>query len=121
MVLTNSVGFAGTWLLTIFMFLASTYLVCWDYDRWKPIIFYKRGQKSDFLKNEFIWLPILFAVGGMISYILLAYVLLQTVTTLNFTFILILGGFGLLFGLTVTFHHKYMQIGKVEPSGEKLD
>ena len=53
-VLTNAVGFQGTWLLTIFMTLAATYLVAWDYDRLKPIFFGKRRGKSHFMKNELV-------------------------------------------------------------------
>ena len=34
-VLTNSVGFKGTWLITIMMSLAALFLVCWEYPRWK--------------------------------------------------------------------------------------
>src|SRR3982750_3823433 len=37
-VLTCSVGFKGTWLVTILMCLAATYLVAWEYDRLKPIV-----------------------------------------------------------------------------------
>src|SRR5688572_13487211 len=32
-VLTSSVGFAGTWLITILMSLAAAWLVVWEYDR----------------------------------------------------------------------------------------
>jgi uncharacterized membrane protein YphA (DoxX/SURF4 family) len=36
-VLTTSVGFVGTWILTILMSLAGLWLFCWEYDRLKPI------------------------------------------------------------------------------------
>ncbi|MBK7705178.1 MAG: hypothetical protein IPJ30_05210 [Acidobacteria bacterium] len=42
-VLTISVGFKGTWLITPLMTLAATYLVAWDYDRLKPILFGTRS------------------------------------------------------------------------------
>ena len=66
-ILTNAVGFAGTWLVTIFMTLAATYLVFWDYDRLKPILFDKRAGKTTFLKYELVWLPSLFAFGGIFA------------------------------------------------------
>src|SRR5215212_2108810 len=44
-VLTSSVGFAGTNYITALMLVAATYLVAWDYDRLKPILFSKRQEK----------------------------------------------------------------------------
>ncbi|PTL82289.1 hypothetical protein [Vitiosangium sp. GDMCC 1.1324] len=38
-VITVSVGFDGTWLVTGLMLLAVLYLVCWDYPRWKGVLF----------------------------------------------------------------------------------
>ena len=37
--ITTSVGFAGTPVVTGLMLLACTFLLCWDYDRWKTILF----------------------------------------------------------------------------------
>lgn len=37
-VITYSVGFSGTWVITGGMFLATIYLLCWDYDRWKSML-----------------------------------------------------------------------------------
>lgn len=37
-VITVSVGFRGTWLITGLMTLASVYLLCWDYDKLKHIV-----------------------------------------------------------------------------------
>src|SRR5205085_8013477 len=63
-VLTTSVGFVGTWIITILMSLAAAYLVAWDYDRLKPVLFYKRKTKANVFKLEFVYLLILFAIGG---------------------------------------------------------
>jgi len=41
-VLTISVGFSGTWIITSFMFLAALFLTLWEYDRLKPAFFYRR-------------------------------------------------------------------------------
>ncbi|MEZ5425208.1 MAG: hypothetical protein R2747_02980 [Pyrinomonadaceae bacterium] len=119
-VLTNSVGFKGTWLITILMFLASVYLVCWDYDRWKTILFSRRLKSSVLFRKELIWLPLLAAGGAVSSYILLAYFLLRTVKSLNPKFIAILGILGLFFGLAVAVHHKFMKTGDLELKTEKL-
>jgi hypothetical protein len=36
-VITVSLQFTGTWVITGLMLLACTYLLCWDYDRLKPL------------------------------------------------------------------------------------
>jgi hypothetical protein len=116
-VLTNAVGFVGTWLLTIFMTLAATYLVAWDYDRLKPILFGKRLKKADFMKYEFVWLPILFAVGGIFVAIIWWFIRLG-----NFTNYFKVGVFltvgALVFGFFVALHHRFMKNGELENSRE---
>ncbi len=114
-VLTNAVGFQGTWLLTILMTLAATYLVAWDYDRLKPILFYKRAEKSDFMKYEFVWLPILFAGGGAFLAAAAWFIRLGNFPNyLTIGLILTIGG--LIFGFFVTLHHRFMTAGDLEKS-----
>ncbi len=119
-VLTNSVGFKGTWLVTILMSVASFYLVCWDYDRWKTVLFYKRPTKSAFLKYEFIWIPALFGFGGICLFIFLAMLAVGNLTIVQYKFLFILAIIGTLFGLAIAVHHKFMRVGNVEIFDEKL-
>ena len=102
-VLTNSVGFKGTWLVTILMTLACTYLVCWDYPKWKSVLFY-REQNDQY-------------VSGKISLIAFIVVALPPVALLSgLTFVhsqsiyLLLGLIFLciVFGAIVTFHFRYL-------------
>ena len=112
-VLTNAVGFAGTWLLTIFMFLAALYLVCWDYDRIKPIFFSKNRRKVNLFKYEAVWVPLLGAFGGLMVGIIFKLILLGNFQNyLNVT--LILSGAGFVFGMFVCLHHRFMRIGETE-------
>jgi hypothetical protein len=116
-VLTTSVGFQGTWIVTIFMTLAAIYLVAWDYDRFKPILFGKRIEKANFMKYEFVWLPILFAFGGTL--VGLIWWLIRLGNFANyFNVVAFLTGAGLVFGIFVTIHHRFMKIGKLEKSNE---
>lgn len=119
-VLTNSVGFKGTWLITILMSLASLYLVCWDYDRWKTILFFKHPNRSTFLKHEFIWLPALFGFGGICFFIMMAIFSIGSKTLIQYKFLFILALIGLVFGFAVAVQHKFMRVGNVEISDEKL-
>ena len=113
-VLTNAVGFAGTWLLTIFMFLAATYLVGWDYDRLKPIFFSKRSKKSDFFKYEYIWLPLLFAFGGIFAFSFFSFIGLANLQKAPTTYYLFFAIIGLIFGTIVMLHHRFMSVGELK-------
>jgi len=116
-VLTSSVGFKGTWLITILMTLAATYLVAWDYDRLKPVLFSKRTEKARFMKFEYVWLPALFTVGGLALGIF--WYLLGLGDFRYYLYVsLILGGMGLIFGIAVTVHHRFMKVGELEKPGE---
>src|SRR5215213_620486 len=116
-ILTNAVGFKGTWLLTTLMTLAAAYLVAWDYDRLKPILFGKRTGKAAFIRHEFVWLPLLFAVGGAFLSIFAWFIRLGNAANyLNIGAIVTIGA--LTFGIFVSVHHRFMKVGALEKSGE---
>src|SRR6478672_4643093 len=56
--LSCSVGFKGTWLLTIFMNLAAVWLTAWEYDRLKPILFYTRSVRTRRFRLETLLSPV---------------------------------------------------------------
>lgn len=120
MVLTNSVGFRGTWAITILMLAASLYLLCWDYDRLKTIFFFKRRSRSVFFKFEFIWLPVLFGAGGVLAFVGLSLLVFRTVSAASFRLLPAILIVGFLFGLVVALHHKFMRTGDLEIHAEKL-
>jgi hypothetical protein len=111
-VLTTSVGFVGTWILTIFMSLAATYLVCWEYDRLKPIVFYNRVEKPRRFRYQYLSIPAFFAVGGAVMGVLWWIIRLG-----NFSNYLTIGaglaGFGFVFGLVFAVHYRYMPTGEL--------
>ena len=115
-VLTTSVGFVGTWLVTILMSLAAMWLVAWDYDRLKPVLFHKRSERTRSLPLHFISIPLFFAAGGAIIGYLWSLIRLGNFS--NYVYVgAFLAGFGLVFGLGVALHYKFMRIGTLE-SGE---
>lgn len=111
-VLTNSVGFVGTWLLTIFMALAGTFLVAWEYDRLKPIVFYSRKEKPRRFKLQFFTIPVFFAAGGVVMAFLW-----WTIGLGNFPNYLNIGfgltGLGFAFGVVVALHYRFMPVGQL--------
>jgi hypothetical protein len=116
-VLTCSVGFAGTWLVTILMTLAATFLVTWEYDRWKPIVFYSREDKPRKFSLQFLKIPAFFAVGGAVMGVLWWWIRLG-----NFPNYLKIGiglvGLGTIFGLVVTLHYRFMPVGHLTEAKE---
>ncbi len=119
-VLTSSVGFQGTWLITILMSLAALYLVCWDYDRLKPIFFATRYSVSSTFKYELFALPALSFAGGITAFTALSALIFNNLNELNIVRILFVGSICGSFGFLVALHHRFMRVGKLENLDEKL-
>ncbi len=118
-VLTTAVGFKGTWILTILMSLAATWLVAWEYDRLKPILFQTRAERTRTIPFQFISIPAFFAVGGAVMAFLWKLIGLGNFSNyLNIGFLL--SGIGLVFGLLVAAHYKFMRIGNLETRDDAL-
>ena len=109
-VLTNAVGFAGTWLVTIFMSLAGVFLVTWEYDRLKPIIFFTRRARTRKFKLQIVLIPLVFAVGGIFCGIFAWSIRLGNLPN-YFGTTLVLVALGAVFGLVVAVHYWLMPAG----------
>lgn len=109
-VLTCSVGFQGTWLLTIFMVLAAVYLVAWEYDRLKPLLFFNREENPRRLRHQYIVIPAFFAVGGVAMGVLWWMIGLGNFSN-YFRVGVGLTVIGAIFGLIVSLHYRFMPVG----------
>lgn len=119
-VLTSSVGFAGTNYITALMFLASAYLVAWDFDRIKFIFFGKRGVNSGNFKLQFLLIPAFFAFGGFCLSALIAFFKIGNLKGSFLFYALVLASVGAVFGLIVALHFNSMRVGELERHGETL-
>ncbi|PYT01130.1 MAG: hypothetical protein DMF63_04055 [Acidobacteria bacterium] len=118
-VLTTSVGFVGTWVLTILMSLAAIWLVAWEYDRLKPIVFQTRAERTRSIPYQFISIPAFFAIGGAVMAFLWKLIRLGNFSNyLNIGFLLV--GIGLVFGFVVAVHYRFMRVGNLETGGDEL-
>lgn len=113
-VLTNSVGFKGTWLITLLMALAGLYLVAWEYDRWKGIVFWNREKRSEGFAYQAIVIPLFFAVVLSGIFRLFAIGNLDDYLKAGF----IIAGLGLAFGIVVALHFRFMRVGKLSGAPE---
>lgn len=116
-VLTCSVGFKGTWLLTIFMCLAAVWLVCWEYDRLKSIVFADRAERARPLKLQFLLVPAFFGLGGVAMGVLWWAIRLGNFSNyLNITAGLVV--LGTVFGFVVATHYRFMPVGRLNEIGQ---
>jgi hypothetical protein len=115
-VLTSSVGFVGTWLITILMSLAAAWLVAWEYDRLKPIVFRDRAERPRRFNYGIVKFATFFAAGGVPMGIL--WWLMGLGNFANYLQItaglIIIGG---IFGLAVGVHYEYMPAGHLRDDG----
>lgn len=118
-VLTISVGFKGTWVITLLMCFAAAWLVVWEYDRLKPVLIGSREGSTRHIPYQFIVIPVFFALGG-IAMAILAKVLglgnLADYVKVGFT----LGILGLIFGAVVAVHYKFMAAGTLKAETKEL-
>ena len=118
-VLTISVGFKGTWVITLLMCFAAAWLVVWEYDRLKPVLFRNREGSTRRMPYQFIVVPMLFALGGIAMPViakLLGLGNLADYVKIGFMLAII----GLIFGAAVAVHYKFMPAGALEPETKEL-
>ncbi|MGB7070098.1 MAG: hypothetical protein WBD22_11445 [Pyrinomonadaceae bacterium] len=109
-VLTASVGFAGTWLVAVFMTFAAAWLVGWEYDRLKPLFFGARKEDTKTFRFQIILIPVFFAAGGIVMAFLWKLIGLGNFPN-YFSVGVVLTIAGFLFGLIVALHYHFMRVG----------
>ncbi len=116
-VLTNSVGFNGTWLITIFMSLAGLFLVAWEYDRLKVILFRSRRMRPNRFRHQMIAIPLFFTAGG-VTLAVVSQMLMVRDPWIMLKAVGVLGSIGLIFGVLVAIHYTLMPVGELNESDE---
>lgn len=118
-VLTTSVGFKGTWVITILMSLAAVWLTAWEYDRFKPLLFRCRKERPKRHWAHLVAFPAFFAFGGVALGGASWFAGLG-----NFSNYFVVGSglaiVGFLFGAVVAVHYWLMPIGKLNERPESL-
>jgi hypothetical protein len=112
-VLTISLGFAGTWVITILMSIANVFLVAWEYDRLKPVILGMRIGRPRRFRFQWLAIPAFFGVGGAVMG-----ALFWSLGLGNFANYVAVSGFlalvGAVFGSVVAVHYRFMPVGRLK-------
>ncbi len=110
-VLTCSVGFVGTWLITILMALAAAYLTAWEFDRFRPM-FADRADQARGSRMQFVAIPAFFALGGSIIAFLFSIFRIGNFNDYG-KMALFFALIGAIFGMAVALHFRFMRTGKL--------
>lgn len=117
-VLTASVGFKGTWLITLLMSFAALYLVAWEYDRIKPLIFHSRKDRTVEYRFQFWLIPLFFGAGGLLFGAMMYLFAFGNLSSYGI-YAMILTGMGLLFGSAIAWHFRFMRVGTLNDARNK--
>ena len=82
--------------------------------------FWKPKERAGVLKYEFVWLPLLFAVGGTAVAGCFSQWAWRIFIKNRCSFFQRCRRSGLVFGLFVAVHHRFMRTGPLERSAESL-
>ncbi len=69
MIITWSLNFTGTWVITTAMFLANLYLICWDYDKFKAILPFSKPEKKLFIWKKSLPIILIWAIGSVLAFV----------------------------------------------------
>lgn len=67
-IITISVGFKGTWVITSLMFLSNLYLICWDYDKFKAILPFSSAEKKPFEFKHAVLTLLFWMIGTLCAF-----------------------------------------------------
>jgi hypothetical protein len=96
------------------MTLAGTYLLFWEYDRLKALIFSARPLNSNILSREKWLLPLIFASGTTIMLLIMIGLGIANLHKVPVVKLIPLIAGGAVFGLIVYWHHLKMKTGTLE-------
>ena len=106
-VLTNAVFGSLTPLITILMLLASTWLLCWDFDRLKPLLKASETPGQRFIRSEYWWMPAAGLLSAIIIIVIISAAGLAPQAGIRAALIVItIATTG---GLLVAIHHRFMR------------
>jgi uncharacterized membrane protein YphA (DoxX/SURF4 family) len=110
---TIGVGFRGTPAVTVLMALASLYLVCWEYDRWRALLprWGRRSAPRPFGRRVYVLSATGWAVAGAVAFGVASALGLGNVErTLGARGFVLLAGLGAVFGIATAWHARGLDV-----------
>ena len=99
------------------MCLAALYLFAWEYDRLKPLIVFTREETPRRFRYQYVWIPLFFAIGGVVMSVLWWIIRLGNFSN-YFNVGIALTLIGIVFGLFVSVHYRFMPVGRLLPTND---
>ena len=119
---TIGVGFTGTPVLTVLMALASLYLVCWEYDKWRALLprWERRGAPAPFGRRVYVLSAAGWGLAGAVAFGAAYTIHLGNVDrspgVLGFP---ILAALGAVFGLVTAWHARGIDVPTQSQSSDR--
>jgi hypothetical protein len=110
--LTISVGFRGTWVITSLMLLANIYLLCWDYDKLKALLPFGYKKTGDVARKDFLWEGAFWGLAGAAGIGFLMLLNIGNMQRAGITGIAIFFLLGCVFGVVSVWHRKGLRTVK---------
>ncbi|MEM8534297.1 MAG: DoxX family protein [Chloroflexota bacterium] len=113
-IITYSMSFAGTTVITSLMLLASIYLLCWEYDKLK--VFWPRSQtkQHSFSRREYLYQAAFWSLSSALGYLFLALMIVAPLQPNHFVTALVIGAGGGAFGLANAWYLRHARFAATD-------
>jgi hypothetical protein len=104
--ITISVGFSGTWVITSLMLLANIYLLCWDYDKLKSLLPFGYQAMKKVTAANFLWESLFWGGMGAAGFGFLMITNMANMQRSSWLGIPVFFALGCVFGLVSVWHRR---------------
>ena len=104
--ITHSLNFKGTWVITSLMLLANIYLLCWDYDKFKPLLSFSKTENKRTSWFDFLFEGLIWAFSAMFFYFLIKLRGIPSLYSLSFAGAIVIFAIGLIFGMFIVWRRR---------------
>lgn len=98
-VITYAMNFTGTTVITSLMFLASIYLLCWEYDKLKVFWPRRQAKQRSFSRREYLYQAAFWSLASTLGYLFLVLLIVAPLQPNHFVTALVIAAGGGVFGL----------------------
>jgi hypothetical protein len=104
--ITISIGFEGTWVITTLMLLANIYLLCWDYEKLKGLLPFEHRADGKVTGANFLWESLFWGALAAGGYGFLMFINIANLQRGGFSGIAVFFVLGCAFGVVSVWHRR---------------